>query len=101
MAKTKKSKPQVEETTIEQVADLEKTVVLPLEEETQLNTPAEAETKEPEGIFKRVNIEKGFYQMNAGMLKGLSAENPDWIVELTIAGERCYIISAETYNKNM
>ena len=101
MAGTRKVKPQVEETTVEQVADLEKTVVLPLEEETQLNTPAEAETKKLEGIFKRVNVDSGFYQMNAGMLKGLSTENPDWIVELTIAGERCYIISAETYNKNM
>lgn len=101
MAATKKSKTQVEGTNVKQVADLEKQVVLPLEEGTQLNTPAEAETKEPEGIFKRVNIEKGFYQMNAGMLKGLSAENPDWIVELTIAGEKCYIISAETYDKNM
>jgi hypothetical protein len=101
MAGTRKAKPQVEETTVEQVADLEKTVALPLEEETQPNTPAEAETKKPEGIFKRVNIDSGFYQMNAGMLKGLSTENPDWIVELTIAGERCYIISAETYDKNM
>lgn len=61
--------------------------------------PKAPKSKTP--IFKHAEVEKGAYRITAGMLKGLNATNPDWLVELKVADEVCYIISKEAYDKHM
>lgn len=90
----------------EQEAAPENTTAAPLEE-ASVTTHTEVEEKPAEApkskmpIFKSKFVPEGFLHLNAGEIKGLNSENPDWVVEILIAGERCYLVSKEAYDKHM